>query len=159
MKKSLFFLSLMQSECEWKVMDTEHLLSPIDYHELRGHLRIGTVNISNRNLLTKIEQGLPISEEDDIKIREQIQGANNRIAKTLGISSSAVHYLLWNIFRNCCPRDSNATHCHNCGESCYLPPRYAEARDKNSRCLFSPICSSVNNNIKVIEPPYIGHFY
>ncbi len=48
-KKSVFFLALMQNCGLWRYADPESLPAPVDYHEVRGHLRIGTVRLLIRN--------------------------------------------------------------------------------------------------------------
>src|SRR5262249_32286416 len=58
MKKSLFFVSIMLNECQWSVQDQALLSSPIDYHELRGHLRIGTLVLQDKNFARKVQNGL-----------------------------------------------------------------------------------------------------
>jgi len=47
MKKSMFLLGLNAATCGWRYADAELLESPVDYHEVRGHLRIGTVEIDS----------------------------------------------------------------------------------------------------------------
>jgi len=61
-EKSLFLLSITANSCKRKVNDRDKLLSPVDYHELRGHLRIGTVRPENKELEFKLEHGLSITE-------------------------------------------------------------------------------------------------
>jgi hypothetical protein len=158
MKKSFFFLSIAQKECGWKIADAEALKSPVDYHEMRGHLRIGTVSILDQRLLDKVQRALPLDESEDAELRSVIQAANEELAASSGVTSSVIHYLLWNVFRNCCPRPSNKTHCTIC-VNCQLPPQYKEMKIYDGRCVFSPVCNSANRPDKVIEPPYIGHYY
>ena len=104
MKKAQFFIAIMMNELGWVVSDPENLSSPVDYHELRGHLRIGTVFSDDATIASKIEKGLPLTVEEDIEIRQQVQKINDFIARETGLSSSVVHYLFWNVFRNCCPQ-------------------------------------------------------
>jgi hypothetical protein len=158
-KKSLFFLSIVANECGWAIQDREQLLSPVDYHELRGHLRVGTLTPIDAKLSEKIQRGVAFTEEEDTQLRLTAQEINNKIGKETGLGSSVVHYLFWNIFRNCCPRDSEQTHCSECGERCKLPEQYKKMPTYGDRCVFSDVCFSANNEAKVIEPPYVGHFY
>jgi hypothetical protein len=158
-KKSLFFLSIVKEECGWKIEDEENLISPVDYHEMRGHLRLGTLTLADAELSFKVQHGLAITEPDDIQLRTEAQKANQRIAEESGLDSSRVHYLFWNVFRNCCPRDSNKTHCSNCGEGCKLPEHYKAMPTYEGKCIFSKICKSANQPEKVIDPPYTGTFY
>jgi hypothetical protein len=159
MKKSMFFLSLATKECGWKLADPESLLSPVDYHELRGHLRIGTVKINDADLWLKIQRGLVLSEAEDVTIRQKVQEVNDRLAHLTGNSASVIHYLCWNIFRNCCPRESKDTHCSACGSNCMLPRQYKEMQGYQGRCVFSAACASAGKPEKVIDPPYAGDFY
>jgi hypothetical protein len=158
-KKSLFFLSLANKECGWTFASGAGLSSPVDYHEIRGHLRIGTVQILNPDLLNKIESGVALTETEDTALRQKVQEVNDRTAKETGNSSSVIHYLCWNIFRNCCPRDSTKTHCTICDPLCALPAQYTHMVGYQNKCVFSEICMSANKANKVVDPPYLGDFY
>ena len=157
-KKSLFFVSIAASECQWSIADPENLLSPVDYHEIRGHLRIGTVRIVNPDLLSKLLQGLVYTEHEDTQLRMAIQEVDNSIARHCCTSNSVLHYLFWNVFRNCCPRDSASTHCARC-RNCHLPSQYRTLPIYRGSCIFQSICASVGESDKFVEPPYAGHFY
>ncbi|MEN6640996.1 MAG: hypothetical protein ABFE08_00985 [Armatimonadia bacterium] len=154
-KKSLFFASIAQSECGWQICDPEALFSPVDYHELRGHLRIGTLKFG-KGLQKKIDQGLVLSESEDTSVREAVQMANNQIAQETGISSSALHYFLWNYFRNCCSRTVT---CCNTRPSDYLPEPYGGLLAQHETCPLKPACASADVDNKPHEPPYAGHYY
>lgn len=65
MKKSHLFLAIMMREGDWVRMDPENLRSPVDYHEMRGHLRMGTILIQDHRLASKIQRGLTLTEEED----------------------------------------------------------------------------------------------
>lgn len=158
-KKSLFFLSIAEKECAWELKDPGNLSSPVDYHELRGHLRIGTIMINDPELAHKVEGGLALTESEDDDLRSMTQEVNDSLAVKTGLGSSRVHYLFWNVFRNCCPRESNKTHCASCGGSCKLPEQYKNMPTYAGRCIFSKICLSSGKPSKVIDPPYIGHYY
>lgn len=60
-KKSYFFLALMHNTGLWEYKDPAHLGAPVDYHEARGHLRIGTVRILSPELHTKLIKQLPVT--------------------------------------------------------------------------------------------------
>jgi hypothetical protein len=159
MKKAQFFLSIMKNELQWTIHDPENLSSPVDYHEIRGHVRLGTIIIKDPILADKVQYGLPISDQEDIEIRQGIQKTNDLISKQTGWSSSVIHYLFWNIFRNCCPRGSNKTHCVTCGDNCSLPHQYKEMEIYGGNCVFSAFCTSAHRADKTIDPPYLGHYY
>lgn len=157
-KKSLFFSSIAVKECGWRPVDLDQLLSPVDYHELRGHLRIGTVRIVDDELHRKVVGSVALTELEDTEIRIVVQQANDAIATSAAVSSSVLHYLLWNIFRNCCPRQSDLTHCASCLD-CKLPPQYKAMPTYEGRCIFHLVCDSAGKPDKVQEQPYLGHFY
>jgi hypothetical protein len=158
-KKSLFFLSLAINECGWEVKDKDNLLSPIDYHELRGHLRIGTISVLDPELRKKVNMSLPISNEEDKFLRAAAQEVNNTISEETGLTSSSIHYLFWNIFRNCCPYDFSATHCAKCPPTCKLRDDYKNMDIYHGSCISADICESSGKPFKVTEPPYLGHYY
>lgn len=158
-KKGFFFLSIAINECGWKANDPENLLSPIDYHELRGHLRIGTITLGDNSFKGKIQWGLPLTTEEDIILRKCAQTINNLISQKTSISNSKIHYLLWNIFRNCCQRDSDNCHCERCSLDCNLPDNYKRTSVYMNQCIFNSLCISAKNPIKVLDPPYVGHYY
>lgn len=158
-KKSLFFLSLAINECGWSPTDLENLLSPIDYHELRGHLRIGTIIVNDEDLSRELYLGLPVTDSEDFFLRKAAQEVNNWIAEKVQRTNSVLHYLLWNVFRSCCPRSAGETHCSRCGQSCGLPDRYRQMNICTDRCMFMEICQSAGQPAKLTEPPYVGHYY
>lgn len=155
-KKSHFFASVAEKECRWHIADPESLLSPVDYHELRGHLRIGTLSFADKALQRKVTLGLVLTEAEDSAVRRAVQDANNQLALQLGVSSSALHYLLWNFFRHWCTRDDACCHSRPKGP---LPPPYDVLFAGHSECIFASICASYGSGLKPAEPPYAGHYY
>jgi len=110
-------------------------------------------------LRSKVQSGLAITEPEDFEIRSTVQSVNELISNGSGLSSSAIHYLFWNVFRNCCPRESFMTHCLTCGDCCGLPVQYKAMPSYQKRCIFAGFCSSADKSNKVVEPPYLGHYY
>ena len=89
-KKSFFYLSLASAECGWTVADPREHESPVDYHEVRGHLRLGTVK-PVAELAVKIAEGKVLTRDEDLAIRSAVQSANETLAARWGASSSQVH--------------------------------------------------------------------
>ena len=149
-KKLFYFLALMQNQGFWTYRDNEHLSSPVNYHEQRGHFRIGTVRILDANLRKKIAARENITFDQDIEIRLTVRRAIEYMAQELNVSPSAAHYFFWNFFRNCCARDT--VHCSACMDSCKLPSRYRIAQAR--QCIFAPVCKSAFLPISdmLIEP-------
>lgn len=148
-KKLNYFLALMQNQKLWTYRDPINIGPPVNYHEQRGHLRLGTVRIENPELLAKIRDRREVSDAEDIEIRMAVRRAIEFIAQYLDTTPSAMHYYFWNHIRNCCSRDN--PHCGSCG-SCTLPERY-KVHDA-ARCIFAEVCPSaaIPNALKLIEP-------
>lgn len=159
MKKSLFFLSLMKNHSYWRYEDETNLGPPVDYHEMRGHLRFGTIKIHDKNLYIKLLKNELISEEEDIQIRKAVFDAIILISKKTNNSPSVLHYFFWNLFRNCCSR--NKTHCVACPPECRLPKRYSTLKKRLNikNCILSKFCLSKNNKQKLIEPLVNTEYY
>src|SRR3989344_1556022 len=137
-KKMFYLLAIMRNQKLWEYRDPLNLGVPVNYHEQRGHLRLGTVSIEDPELENKIRNRENVSEEEDIEIRLAVRRASEFIAQYLDVTPSAKHYLLWNHIRNCCSRDN--PHCKGCGDSCTLPDRYRQTSSK--KCIFAKVCPS-----------------
>lgn len=159
-KKSYYFLALMRNTGTWSYRDPEKLGAPVDYHEVRGHLRIGTVEIVDDALLRKVRRGESVDAGEDIAIRAAVHEAILLLSNETGIRSpSKLHYLFWNVFRGCCTRAS--PHCSSCpGE--HLPQRYEEMRrtlDTTLRCPFASVCGSVRARERLPEHVFVTDYY
>ncbi len=138
-KKSLYFCMLAKNQGLWKFKDPEHLGPPVDYHEIRGHLRLGTVIIEDGSLLEEIRSG-KVAEEADIEIRRTIFGAIMEISRMSGETPAALHYFFWNLFRSCCL--PFMPHCAGCPDDCQLPERYVLSKGSRRRCSLESVCES-----------------
>jgi hypothetical protein len=160
-KKSIFFLSLMKNSNTWTYSDDELLGAPVDYHEMRGHLRIGTVVVRDKLLLDKLSRGQAVTAAEDLALRGAVYDAIILLSELTGLRNpSQLHYLFWNVYRACCKRDE--THCHDCPTSCTLPERYvplAIHAHGPRRCPFSDICASVNQPHKLCEHVFETDYY
>jgi hypothetical protein len=142
-KKSLYFLSVMRNNSGWKYRDDESLGPPVDYHEVRGHLRLGTVQVNDWTLLQKIREGQPVTRDEDIVLRQAVYSAIVMISERSGIrNASQLHYLFWNVFRSVCLRKN--PQCFHLNQTCDLPVRYRHlAKYRNyERCPFAGVCRS-----------------
>jgi hypothetical protein len=150
----------MRSQCGWRYVDAENLGAPVDYHEIRGHLRVGTVVIRDSVLLEAIRTGREVTSEQDLAIRSAVYAAVQSISRSVGRTDAAtLHYLFWNLFRRCCGRTN--PHCQSCGESCGLPVRYrtAFAGATPNACLLSAVCASANTSVKLLEHLHTSDYY
>jgi hypothetical protein len=154
-KKTYYFLALMANQGLWSYADPEHLGSPVDYHEVRGHLRYGTVEVVNKELIEKLLKHEEVTEADDVAIRGAVFEAVRTIAELSGRNANDLHYFFWNMFRNCCRRD--VTHCEFCDSHPSLPVRYEQL--KPHHCIFSDDCSSARSTYKLLDPIVNTTFY
>ncbi|MBA4189806.1 MAG: hypothetical protein C0467_17630 [Planctomycetaceae bacterium] len=159
-KKSLFLLSLMRNSKLWDFPDPESLGPPVDYHEVRGHLRLGTVQVVSDVLEGKLRSQTEVTPEEDLAIRRAVFSAIMRIAEELKVTPSQMHYLFWNIFRTCCKREE--THCAACPAGCGLVQRYRPLTVHSvgpASCPFSPVCSSAGQHLKYVEHYHRTDYY
>jgi hypothetical protein len=142
-KKSYFFLSIMRNNGLWQYPDAERLGPPVDYHEMRGHLRLGTVVVNDEALRQKLFVGTPVTAAEDVALRQAVHDAILLVSNLSGVrNSSQLHYLFWNVFRSCCSRE--APHCHGCPPDCPLPARYVHLAilpTGERRCPFAAMCA------------------
>lgn len=143
-KKSLFLLSLMRNSGLWRYSDNDKLGPPVDYHEVRGHLRIGTVVVNDQGLRHKLMEGIPVTAEEDVAIRRAVYDAIMLLSELSGLQNpSQLHYLFWNVFRTHCTRES--PRCFQ--EAPPLPERYQHLATfgESRRCPFSGVCASATD--------------
>lgn len=160
-KKSFFFLGLMSNSGLWNYSDPNNIGPPVDYHEVRGHLRLGTVLITNSLLEDKLIKSLPVEREDDLEIRSRVYEAIINISTYFPQNSPMqFHYLFWNLFRNICTR--NAPRCFN-QTSIVLPTQYIHfaipSKSGRMNCPFFDICPSASEQNRYLEHQYLNHWY
>lgn len=158
-KKSLFLLSILRSECGWTFADPEHLLPPVDYHEVRGHLRLGTVRVTDPVLLGKLRDKQPVTDAEDEAIRFAVQEAIVEISRRLAETTpNQLHYLFWNVFRSHCVRRS--PNCLGAVPST-LPPEYAHLCGERTpdTCPFAGVCASAGRSDSVEEHRFETDYY
>ena len=159
-KKAVFFLALMRNYGIWKYRDDSSLGPPVDYHEVRGHLRIGTVRIESAELLRKVRHNVEVTLEEDIAIRRAVFNAIMRISQTSGVNNpSKLHYLFWNIFRSICTRE--APQCFELDDRCDLPDQYMRIilDTACARCPFASICKSAGVQNPICEHSVDTDYY
>ena len=152
-KKSSFLLALMRNSGLWRFVDDDKLGAPVDYHEVRGHLRIGTVVITDPVLRRKLLNEETVTAEEDLAIRGAVHDAIMLLSDLTGLRNpSQLHYLFWNVFRTHCRRDDPLC----LSEASALPERYQHLAvfGNERRCPFSDVCASVN-----IADKYFDHVF
>ena len=160
-KKSSFLLTLMRNTGLWHFVDDDQVGVPVDYHEVRGHLRLGTIAVRDENLRRKLLDSLPVTATEDLAIRQAVHDAIVLISKLTACHTPAqLHYLFWNVFRSCCTRES--PHCQRCPTECSLPERYvplAIQPNGHRQCPFSGVCASANSSQRYYEHVFDTDYY
>jgi hypothetical protein len=159
-KKSLFYLALMRNAGLWQYVDEEQLGTPVDYHEVRGHLRLGTVRIIDESLQQKVLRLHPVSGIEDVAIRQAVYDAIMLISERSGLRHpSQLHYLFWNVFRSICTRES--PQCFQLSPTCSLPARYMHLTELQGgrRCPFSEVCESAGHTHPICEHVFETDYY
>lgn len=150
-KKSLFLLGLNATTCKWRYEDYDLLDPPVDYHEIRGHIRLGTVHIVDDKLYHSIRNGHPIDESADIEIRSAITQAIRLVGRVSGFKPMQLHYAFWNLFRSICSRQQPK--CQG-NHSAALPQDYQHFVS-DYKCCFIESCDSANATNALDE--YVFH--
>lgn len=160
-KKSLFFLALMRNCKQWTYEDDEMLGSPVDYHEVRGHLRIGTVKVNEAGLRERLMANISVNEREDIAIRKAVYDAIVMLSELSGLRNpSQLHYLFWNVFRSICTRED--PQCLEIRRDCSLPDRYVPLtvhEGGQKRCPFSNLCLSRDTPHRFYEHRFETDYY
>ena len=140
-KKSFFLLGLMRNSVGWRYADEEELGAPVDYHEMRGHVRLGTVVVHAVQLREKLLNRTPVDETEDVALRGRVAEAIRTIADFAGVRDCMrFHYLFWNLFRSICVREH--PYCRTPAPDNALPEHYAHlvGRDNGGACPFRAVC-------------------
>lgn len=69
--------------------DGDKLGAPVDYYEVRGHLRIGTVQIHDEELRAKLLSGREVSAQEDILTRDAVHKALMFISDRSGLHNAS----------------------------------------------------------------------
>jgi hypothetical protein len=159
-KKSLFLLGLMRNSAGWEFADPSELGPPVDYHEVRGHLRLGTVEVLDPALREKLIRRRPVEQSEDVALRAAVSEAIRLVAERAGIPSPIrFHYLFWNVFRSVCLREG--PHCLSYPSNGTLPSTYAHlvGSGDTKRCPFSEICLSTGASDLYLEHAFDTDWY
>jgi hypothetical protein len=159
-KKSVFFLALMRNTGHWHYVDDENLGPPVDYHEVRGHLRLGTVRVTSPALDKKLRGGDEVTAREDVVLRQAVYDAIILISRESGLRNpSQLHYLFWNVFRTVCRRRS--PQCLRVNSRTTVPERYAPltVHKAGPRCPFASVCDSAESAERYLEPVFETDLY
>jgi hypothetical protein len=160
-KKARLLIGLLRDAHGWEFRDAHRLGAPVDYHEIRGHLRIGTVIVQDSGMRLRFQSDT-VTDRDDIAIRAAISEAIVAVAEdVLGNDALKVHYILWNYFRSLCRRYKPI-----CGggeiaiselDSAYV--KLFQTSTNGDSCVFSSFCECYARQEFPIEYIYRGNYY
>jgi hypothetical protein len=154
-KKSLYLLGLNATTCGWEYEDLDFLDPPVDYHEVRGHLRLGTVQVNDETLGQLIRSGRSVDRAADLAIRSAVTRAIRRVSDLSGFSPMQLHYAFWNLFRAVCVRGQPI--CRGRIQH-RLPPAY-QSLIVNDSCIFVNCCDSAGLETAVDEHQFKTEWY
>jgi hypothetical protein len=159
-KKALFFLALMRNTHTWHYADEDALGPPVDYHEVRGHLRLGTVRVADPKLERKLRGKSEVGADEDVALRRGVYDAIMQLSRDSGIGPSRLHYLFWNVFRTVCRR--RRPQCLRVGPRSKLPQRYVPLtahEGGEARCPFFSVCASADSPDRYLEHVFATDLY
>lgn len=157
-KKSSFLLSLMRNSGLWVFPDEDQIGPPVDYHEVRGHLRLGTVIVTDPELSRKLFESEMVSSEEDVLIRGAVYDAIMYLSEITELRNpSQLHYLFWNVFRSHCLREEPL--CYH--SASLLPERYQHLTvfGNDHCCPFVEVCNSANSSQRYYEHVFETDYY
>ncbi len=161
-KKARLLIGLLRDAHGWEFYDAHKLGPPVDYHEIRGHLRIGTVIVQESGFKLSGRRET-IAYADDNIIRAAISEAIVDIARQLPDKDPLhVHYVLWNYFRALCRRDSPICCKRGAISESELDPAYVVLFQRSiagEGCIFSSFCDSFRRKVFPVEYSYDGTYY
>lgn len=101
-KKSFLFIMFAFRCGAWQIEDLENLEVAIDYHIMRVALRSGMVRVVEPELEQTLKKRLPVSAEQDNRVREAVRQACALLVRHSRHSVFEVDNILWMMGRNCC---------------------------------------------------------
>lgn len=157
-KKAVLLLAIMKNSGLWHYPDGKALGPPVDYHEVRGHLRLQTVCITDPDLLEKVRTGTTVTADEDVAIRRGVYDAIMLISERSGLRNpSQLHYLFWNLFRSICTRE--VPQCFAIASDDSLPDRYRHLVGDHRGCPFVALCPSAGIPHPVLEHVFETDYY
>ena len=156
-KKITFFLKLATDAGLINIKDPENVIPIMDYHMQRVLLRMGCVEIQNKELKEKLISRNVL--DSDIEIRQACIEAITFIAETSEHGILKMNDFFWPLGRSCCNETTLCNEGHCSKESCTFYTMIDIASHKN--CSFEDSCKGSNDYdyMKLWEPFVETHFY
>ena len=156
-KKITFFIKLAVDAGILKIHDEENIIPIMDYHMQRVMMRMGCVEITDKELRNRLLSRQVV--ESDNEIRQACIDSISIIAKTSSQGILKMNDYFWPLGRSCC---NETTLCHD--ESCEKDPCSFNAiaeLDSHNTCIFENICkgSSDESYRKLWQPVIDTNYY
>lgn len=156
-KKSSFLFKLLYDAGLYHVEDEAEFVPIVDYHMQRVLLRLGCVDVLDKDLDFSLRNKLPL--ESDLPVRQACSDAFLIIAKTSGMKIWAMNDVFWPLGRSCC---NETTLCsdHKCiKEPCTF--NLMINLENHEQCVFSEVCTAYQqgNPKGYYEPMVRTHYY
>jgi hypothetical protein len=156
-KKSSLFVKLLQDAGLFKAKDAGSLVPIIDYHKQRVLLRMGCVEVVDKELKRKLLGKERIDSDDDV--RAASIDAARLISRLAGTSLTDATYVLWALGRSCC-RGVPLCRAGKCElEPCTLME--VVELPSHKRCVFEKACKGATDDsyASYWEPVVDTHYY
>lgn len=156
-KKSSFLFKLLYDAGLYHVTDEAEFVPIVDYHMQRVLLRLGCVEVLDKDLDLSLRNRLPL--ESDLPVRQACSDAFKIIAETSGMNIWAMNDVFWPLGRSCC---NETTLCsdHKCiKEPCTF--NLMIELENHEQCYFSEVCHAYQqgNPKGYYEPMVSTHYY
>ena len=156
-KKSSFLFKLLYDAGLYHVADEAEFVPIVDYHMQRVLLRLGGVEVLDKNLDVSLRNRLPL--ESDLSVRQACSNAFKIIAKISGKKIWAMNDVFWPLGRSCC---NETTLCsdHKCIKSPCTFNLMIEL-ELHVQCVFSEVCTAyqMGEPKAYYEPMVTTHYY
>lgn len=151
-KKAFVLLKALEILGLWRVRDPENLFIPVDYHLIRVALRVGLVEVTDRELAETLRARREATAADDEELRGAVKAAYKRVEILSRMHIFVLDELFWTSGRSCChhgrpPRcagcDSSGcsvtkSFAYTCSGTCPLAADCLGSRDQEYRGLHEP---------------------
>lgn len=156
-KKSSFLFKLLYDAELYQVTDEDEFFPIVDYHMQRVLLRLGCVDVLDKNLDVSLRNRLPL--ESDLPVRQACSDAFKIIAETSGMKIWAMNDVFWPLGRSCC---NETTLCSD--HKCIKDPCTFNLMidlEHHEQCVFSEVCTAYQqgNPKGYFEPMVTTHYY
>jgi hypothetical protein len=156
-KKSTFLIKLLEESALLKIKDHEHFIPIMDYHMQRVLMRLGCVEITDKQLHQQLIERTPINSDEAIRVA--CVDAFRIIADISGHPVTKMNDFFWSVGRSCC---NETTLCKDkvCSKNPCTLTQIIKLNIHNF-CIFEEDCKGYrDDNYRNLWQPLVDtHFY